>query len=247
MAEFVYIDKVKPDAGWHNQFCVHDYHELIVILSGIMHVSGDNQKFSLHTGEAAVYPAGVRHYEHSDAEEPVESCYIVFKDENLKADEILYKFEPDTLLRELASCLYDRFAAGRDIPFAGDYLDLMLKIFCSEPVPPQKRFVNEANEFMYKHIGSDISLDDIAGAAGKSKFLFVRQYRLQTGMTPVQTLWQMRCKEAVALLKYTTLSIKEISFRTGFSDTGHFTRRIKSFCGQTPSAIRKKTAITDKK
>ena len=91
------------------------------------------------------------------------------------------------------------------------------------------------------------TIDDIAEAAGKSKFLFVRQYRLQTGMTPVQTLWQMRCKEAVALLKYTTLSIKEISFRTGFSDSGHFTRRIKSFCGQTPSAIRKKTAITDKK
>ena len=118
-------------------------------------------------------------------------------------------------------------------------MDLLLKIFYSAEIPEEKRFVNEANEFMYKHLGSSITLDDIAEAVGKSKFLFIRQYQQQTGMTPVQALWQMRCKEAIYLLKYTTLSIKEISFRTGFADAGHFSRRIKSFCGQTPSKIRK--------
>ena len=238
MAKFIYINKVKPDVRWHNQFCVHKYHEFIIIFSGIMHVAGDSQKFALHPGEAALYPAGVHHFEHSDADEPVESCYIVFEDDKFYGNKILYKHSSDKLLRELASCLYDRFSAGRAIPFADDFLELMLKIFHAETMPQNKRFVNEADEFMYKHLASSISLDDIANAVGKSKFLFIRQYQQQTGLTPIQALWQMRCKEAVALLKYTTLSIKEIAFRTGFSDAGHFSRRIKAYCAKTPKKIR---------
>ena len=100
------------------------------------------------------------------------------------------------------------------------------------------KFVNIADDFMSKHLSSDISLDDIAAASGKSKYLFLRQYHEETGITPIKKLWQMRCEEAVALLKYTALSTKEIAFRTGFADTGHFCRKIKNFCGKTPVEIR---------
>lgn len=239
MAKFIYIEKIKPDARWHNSFCVHNYHELIVILSGLMHVSGRGQEFVLRPGEAAIYPAGVCHYEHSDPEQPVESCCIVFEDSCLTGRQIIRKPQIDPILRSMASTLYDCFAANREIPFADDYLNLMLKIFNTATVSDTPAFVNEANRFMYLHLSSAVTLDDIAAAAGKSKFQFIRQYQQSTGVSPIHALYQMRCSEAVSLLKYTTLSIKEIAFRTGFTDPGHFSRRIKLFSGKSPSQLRK--------
>ena len=77
---FVYIGKVMPDVRWHNKYSVHPHHELIVILGGVMHISGKTQELTLRAGEAALYPAGVHHWEQSDETQPVESCFIVFED-----------------------------------------------------------------------------------------------------------------------------------------------------------------------
>ena len=52
---FVYIGKVMPDVRWHNKYSVHPHHELIVILGGVMHISGRRQKLTLRAGDA-VHP-----------------------------------------------------------------------------------------------------------------------------------------------------------------------------------------------
>jgi len=238
---FVYIGKVMPDVRWHNQYNVHPHHELIVILGGVMHISGKGQKLTLRAGEAALYPAGVLHWEQSDENEPVESCFIVFEDPDFSADQILVCRNQGGLLRPLAAALFEQSLAMHEIPCADDCLRLMLKIFHAGTASPddESEFIRKIHTFMRKHLSDPITLENLAAAAGLTKYHFLRQYRAKTGKTPVQVLWEIRCSEAVSLLKYTALPIKEIAARTGFSDLAHFSRRIKAFSGLMPRQFRK--------
>ena len=238
---FVYIGKVMPDVRWHNKYIVHPHHELVVILSGVMHISGKTQKLALQAGEAALYPAGVHHWEQSDENEPVESCFIVFEDPDFAADDILVCRNQGSLLRPLTAALYEQSLTLPDIPCKDDYLRLMLKIFQSGTAAPddESEFIRKIRTFMRKHLADTITLEDLAAAAGLTKYHFLRQYRAKTGKTPIQVLWKIRCSEAVSLLKYTALPIKEIAARTGFSDLAHFSRRIKAFSGLMPRQFRK--------
>lgn len=238
---FVYIGKVMPDVRWHNTYSVHPNHELIVILSGIMHISGQDQDLILQTGDAALYPAGVRHWEQSDENEPVESCFIVFDDPGFSADRILVNRSEGILLRPLAAALYEQSMIAPHVPYGDDCLSLMLKIFHAEKneQETESEFIRKTNVFMRRHLSSSVTLDDIANAAGLSKYHFLRHYSAKTGKTPIQVLWEMRCSEAVSLLKYTALPLKEVAARTGFSDLAHFSRRIKDFSGLLPHQFRR--------
>jgi len=238
---FVYIGKVMPDVCWHNQYSVHPHHELIVILGGVMHISGKTQNLTLHAGDAALYPAGVHHWEQSDENEPVESCFIVFEEPDFSADEILVCRNQGGLLRPLTAALYEQSLFMQGIPCVNDYLRLMLKIFQAGTAATdhENEFIRKTHTFMRKHLATPIKLEDLAAATGLTKYHFLRQYRAKTGKTPVQVLWEIRCSEAVSLLKYTALPIKEIAARTGFSDLAHFSRRIKAFSGLMPRQFRR--------
>ena len=239
-AEFVFIGKVKPDVRWHNRQSVHEHHELIVVLSGILHITSGDRHVELRTGEAALYPAGVPHWEHSDENEPVESCFLVFRDPNFSGDKILVNKNQGNFLRPLASALYEQSISGGKCTFGHEILNLMLKIFAAPSSAEDKPsgLVRKVHAFMHRNLSGSLTLDDLAGSAGLSKYHFLRQYRLETGRTPIRDLWEMRCTEAVSLLKYTGLPIKEIALRTGFSDSAHFTRRIREFCGKLPRQLR---------
>ena len=239
MAKFLHIGRVSSSPGWHNRFYTHPFHELVIVASGGMHVSGEDQHFKLSSGDALLYPAGVYHCEQSDDTFPVESYFIVFEDEKIPAEKIIPAKHPLAVLRSMASTLYEfNSRSGGSVSFADEYVDLMLKVFFFAPRQEKTSWVNEVDDFMSRHLDLDISLDELAAFAGKSKYLFLRQYALSAGMTPIRKLWKLRCETALELLKYTDFTIKEIAVRTGFSDAGHFSRRIKSFCGKTPSEVR---------
>ena len=238
---FIHIGKVEPDAEWHNLHRVHRRHELIVILSGVMHITGRDQAFELRPGDAALYPAGVLHQERSDRDRPVESCFIVFEKPDLTADRIVVRRGMGAWLRPLAAALYEQFLNCGAPPFADKYLALMLDIFSAAGAAapdPSSDFIRKVRSFMRRHLADKLTLDDLAAVAGKSKFHFLRQYRAETGATPLKALWDMRCAEAAALLKYTGLPVKEIAARTGFSDVAHFSRRIKAWSGRSPGELR---------
>ena len=241
--KYIYIGKVSPDVHWHNRYSVHAYHELIVIFSGIMHISGgDDQQFELRAGEAALYPAGVRHWEHSDAVEPVESCFLVFESPSVSGDKILVNREQGTFLRPIAHALHEQSISGEKCMFADEILALVLKLFFSPPSqePRQSPLVRKIQTFMRRNLGRAISLSDLAKAATLSKCHFLRQYRQECGRTPMHDLWNIRCAEAVSLLKYTDLPLKDIAQRTGFADSCHFSHRIKAFTGKLPSQFRER-------
>jgi AraC-like DNA-binding protein len=79
----------------------------------------------------------------------------------------------------------------------------------------------------------DLSLDEVASAAGLSKHHFLRTFTRAMDITPHAYLVQLRVREAMRLLRLGH-SLSETAAATGFADQSHFTRCFKRTLGVPP-------------
>ncbi|MDU8502127.1 AraC family transcriptional regulator [Pseudomonas syringae] len=100
-------------------------------------------------------------------------------------------------------------------------------------VLPQWR-LKRVRQFVEANLGSEISLDDLACAAGLSRRHFARSFHQEVGETPHRWLMQMRLGKAKEMLKYSERSLCEISETFGFASQSHFTSALKQATGLTP-------------
>lgn len=102
----------------------------------------------------------------------------------------------------------------------------------------QKEYVEKFNtvfQYISRHYSEELSLDDIAGIAGFSKFHFSRLFKKFTNQSFYDYLNQKRVKEAEMLLLNPDLSITEVAMRAGFSSISTFNRVFKTMKSCTPS------------
>ena len=104
----------------------------------------------------------------------------------------------------------------------------------------QEIFVRLLNtvDYIYTHFNADLSLDALASVACLSKFHFLRLFKLAFGKTPHQFINDVRLERALALLKSSSLEIKEIARRVGFDDSSSFSRAFRVQMGVYPTRIR---------
>jgi AraC-like DNA-binding protein len=89
------------------------------------------------------------------------------------------------------------------------------------------------------HLDEPLTVDDLAAAAGYSRFHFTRQFTRVQGMPPGEFLRQFRLRHAVRLLQSERLSIKEIASRTGFRDDSYFCKVFRNEFGVSPDRYRR--------
>lgn len=93
------------------------------------------------------------------------------------------------------------------------------------------QFINLLEENYKHHHG----LDFYAQQIGVTKRQLSNICQEKTGKTAKQLVNERILTEAKRLLKYTTLSLKEISDRLGFNNLAYFCRRFKLGVGKTPT------------
>ena len=98
---------------------------------------------------------------------------------------------------------------------------------------PQWR-LKRVKQFVDGHLGKEISLDDLADAAGLSRRHFARSFRQELGETPHRWLMQQRLEKAKEQLAETNASLCEIAESCGFSSQSHLTTALKQSAGMTP-------------
>jgi len=87
-----------------------------------------------------------------------------------------------------------------------------------------------------------IRLDEMAQAAGLSRFHFSRLFKAHVGMTPAAYVERARIERAKAMIRSAEFSIAEVALAVGFADQSHFTRRFRRHAGQTPAAYAREYA-----
>lgn len=98
--------------------------------------------------------------------------------------------------------------------------------------------LRRVRELVEDELARDLSLDDLAAAAGLSRSHFARAFRAATGQTPYGYLRARRVARARVLLATTDLPAAAIADRVGFSSPSHLGRVFRSLVGVTPGRYR---------
>lgn len=103
----------------------------------------------------------------------------------------------------------------------------------------QSEVIEETTAYMSEHMTEPLTLEQLAARASLSPYYFTRLFKKETGFTPHEYLIAIRINAAKFLLKNVpATSIKEVCFRTGFSNESSFCTTFKKWVGSTPSEYR---------
>lgn len=157
----------------------------------------------------------------------------------------------DTRLRDTILALTDEMASGGTIfPLLLDVAAVALgrrllrhcdgaRVQASAASGLSGRQLRRVLLMVEDRLGENIRLDDLAAAAGMSRFHFVRAFKGAVGVSPYRWLTGLRISKAKELLARSQIPILEVAARLGFESQSHFGQVFLAQAGKTPSQWRR--------
>ena len=103
-----------------------------------------------------------------------------------------------------------------------------------------KDSIDLAIDFLSKHVGSTLSLEEIASEVNLSPSHFSYLFKQKTGYSPIEYFNHLKVQKACQYLLFTKLRIKEISQELGIEDQYYFSRMFTKVMGSSPNEYREK-------
>jgi len=98
--------------------------------------------------------------------------------------------------------------------------------------------MEEIRSYISDNIDKALSLDYLAKKANLSPYYFTRLFKKEIGYTPHEYIIMLRMNAAKFYLRATSLTVKEIAYRTGYTNECTFCTCFKKEIGTTPAAYR---------
>ena len=92
---------------------------------------------------------------------------------------------------------------------------------------------------IHEHIAEEIDVKELADVASVTKTYFIRLFKQEFGLSPIQYINKKKVERAQLLLFTTDSSVKEVAYKLGFSDHSYFIRLFRKITGITPQEYRK--------
>ena len=160
--------------------------------------------------------------------------------------------ERDAVLESLATAIGDTIIEG--LPASSLFVDPIAKAIANRFIAINyhkpayesgkqryqltNRQMERVRDFVEANLDSDIRLEMMARACGRSTEYFVRIFKTTAGVSPYQYVLNLRIERAKALLGRDGPSIAEVALQCGFSHQEHLTRMFRRFTGVTPGRYR---------
>lgn len=103
------------------------------------------------------------------------------------------------------------------------------------PNAPMPKSVKKAVEFIEKNFDQQLTLTEVAQAAGLSKSAFSRRFKQFLGVSFKTYLNQMRVSKAKHFISSEGMNVTEACYAVGFNDTAYFSRMFRKIEGISPS------------
>lgn len=107
---------------------------------------------------------------------------------------------------------------------------------------PRIAAIRRALDWVADNPNRAVRLEELAQAAGLSRFHFGRLFKAEVGVTPTVYVERSRIERAKGMIRTAELPIAHIAQVLGFADQAHFTRRFRVHVGQTPAAYAREHA-----
>jgi AraC-like DNA-binding protein len=105
--------------------------------------------------------------------------------------------------------------------------------------PPEQHLVALVKAHIQHHLAEPLTLDDLAAAAGFSRYHFSREFKRLAGVSPMAYLQQERVAAARSLLLSTPWTLPKIAEQVGFADETQLSRVFRRLMGVPPGQLRK--------
>jgi AraC-like DNA-binding protein len=144
----------------------------------------------------------------------------------------------------LARRLFEECRRQDDVsPLAVEGLVLELIVECSRsrvelPHPHPPHWLDRVRELLHDRFSENLSLGEVAAAAGISADHLARSFRRHNGCTVGEYVRRLRVEFACRRLTASELPLVEVALDAGFTDQSHFTKTFKRLMGVTPAAFR---------
>ncbi|MCB1669535.1 MAG: helix-turn-helix domain-containing protein [Gammaproteobacteria bacterium] len=96
----------------------------------------------------------------------------------------------------------------------------------------------KVQEWLQGHYAEEVRLPSVAAHFKLSVRSLNRRFKSATGQTPLQYVQEIRVNQAKQLLKQSNLTIAEVSFKTGYQDSSHFSSLFRKVTGIAPAEYR---------
>lgn len=100
------------------------------------------------------------------------------------------------------------------------------------------KLVNDCCSYIHEHLYENLRVTDVAEFIGHNAHYLAQKFRNETGQSISAYIRSAKIAEAQSLLKYTALSLAEISERLAFSSQSFFTAAFRQETGVTPGQFR---------
>lgn len=134
------------------------------------------------------------------------------------------------------------------------------QFFLADPAGRQQRFyanfspslhhgdkaVLKVQLWLQTILSQSVTIDRMAAKAQLGQRTFLRRFQKTTGLTPTEYVQHLKVQKARELLEFTTLSIKEISWKVGYEDAVFFRKTFQKFVGLRPLEYRRRFGAGDR-
>ena len=230
----------------------HDYYVIGFIESGERCLSCKNRKYTVEPGDLLLFNPRDNHTcEQINGRTLDYRCINVPPETMSKAafeitgkeylpyfsPAVIFHSELASLLRELHMIIMEEEKDFRKEEIFFFLLEQLIEEFSEEGIeqsgPEENRETKIICNYLEKNYMKNITLDELSGLTGLSKYYLLRSFTKQKGISPYRYLETIRIDRAKKLLEQGVLPI-EAALQTGFTDQSHFSNFFKKFIGLTP-------------
>lgn len=244
----IHRDEISPQ---HSAFIPHWHEnvELLCFLSGSCTLLCDAEQFPMRAGELAVINVNRLHAAYTDGSVCRYYCLIpssAFLEKiGLPVGKLTFAQKLDaSAFLPLFERLFEENQRG-DVHFKPLCTGLCVQLMSSlarehariapAPSPSRMERVKVGLGFLRESFRESVSVDEVAAAAGLSKYYFCRLFREYTGMSVIDYLNRLRCEEARRLLTSGRYNVSQSAQLAGFNNLSYFTKTYQLKMGCLPS------------
>jgi AraC-like DNA-binding protein len=214
-----------------------DHHELVMVVKGRVETTAAGRTWITPPGATKFHPRGVDHAERARGG-PGTLLLLVWT-EAPGTDWSRWPLDlPDRggRLRLTMEWLVELVQDGRQSSriTRDALLCAVLDELMARPAEAGDGAVMTAQAFAREHLAEPLYLEQMARAAGMSRFHFARRFRAATGRSPMAWLRRTRVEAARSLLLTTTMPLRAIAPRVGFADEFQLSRVYRAVTGASP-------------
>lgn len=153
---------------------------------------------------------------------------------------------------EIAYSLYDRYIQRAEtmsnmlpiITLTREMLyDYTRRVGSLKRTAQYSKLINDCCNYINAHVYENLRVTDIAAYSGRNAHYISQKFCEETGQSLSAYIRAAKIGEAQSLLKFSSLSLAEISERLAFSSQSFFTTTFRQVTGVTPGQFRENSAV----